>query len=55
MKSQLTRCCFAFIAIALITANTAFSKETIDTPQSWTGTLDVGAAKLVERLEQTPA
>jgi len=39
------------MAIALITGNTAYSQETIDAPQSWTGTLDVGPAKLRLRFD----
>ena len=51
MRRQVTRYCFALMAIALITGNTAFSKETVDAPQSWIGTLDVGTAKLRLRFD----
>ncbi len=51
MTGRLSRCFFALVAIALMTGNTAFAQKTLDTPQSWIGTLDVGAAKLRLRFD----
>ncbi|MEO1973086.1 MAG: hypothetical protein ABGX07_16115, partial [Pirellulaceae bacterium] len=51
MTIQLIRCYCAVMAIALVTENLVISQETVDTPQSWTGTLDVGAAKLRLRFD----
>jgi pimeloyl-ACP methyl ester carboxylesterase len=51
MTNQLTWCCFLLLTFAVPAANTAFSQQAIDDPQSWTGTLDVGAAKLRLRFD----
>lgn len=51
MTIQLIRCYCAVMAIALVTENLVISQETVDAPQSWTGTLDVGAAKLRLRFD----
>jgi hypothetical protein len=51
MTNQLTRYCCLLLAIAITAANTAFSQQATDNPQSWAGTLDVGAAKLRLRFD----
>lgn len=51
MTRQVTQYCFTLLALALFAGNTVFSQEAIDAPQSWTGTLDVGAAKLRLRFD----
>lgn len=51
MTNQLTKYCFLLLAIAVSAANTAFSQQATDNPQSWAGTLDVGAAELRLRFD----
>ena len=46
MTRQVTRFSFTLLAIALLLGNRALSQSGINAPQSWIGTLDVGAAKL---------
>lgn len=51
MTRNVTRLGFALLVIALISGNTALSQDANDAPQSWVGTLDVGAAKLRLRFD----
>ena len=51
MTGLALRCFFTSIAIVLVTVNTAFAQKSLNTPQSWIGSLDVGAVKLRLRFD----